>query len=129
MKNTRFTGVMLLMFFTLSIVALHSNNLPKEFFQTYPTFILTKSLGKPLKTNAHFITNGSGKWLIDYRQGDKIYYTVISMNEKNPMCGISARDNFGDKVDICITKTSGDGVSIELKYGERRMVYTGYIKR
>lgn len=129
MKNSRLLGVILFIVFAISVGNLHSHNLSKTPTQTYPTFVLTKLLGQPLETNAHFITNGSGKWLIDFRQGDKIYYTVLSMNEKNPMCGISTRDNYGDKVDICITKTSGDGVSIELKYGERRMVYTGYIKR
>lgn len=51
------------------------------------------------------------------------------MYENNPMCEIGALDNFGDRATICNTKTSGDGVHVEMKCGERRVNYKGYLLR
>lgn len=99
-----------------------------EDFQTYK-FVLTHLLGKKLETAAHFSVGNQKVWKLDFRNGKKINYTIVSMNEDNPMCGISANDSFGDDCEICITKTSGDNTKIEFKYNGKRLTYTGYISR
>src|SRR5690606_13699943 len=99
-----------------------------ESTQTYK-FVLTHLLGKKLKTPAYFYVGNKKIWRLDFRNGDKINYTIISMNEDNLMCGISARDNLGDYCEICITKTSGNNTKIEFKYGRKRLTYSGYMLR
>tara|TARA_R110002167_G_scaffold82618_1_gene225381 strand:+ start:6735 stop:7127 length:393 start_codon:yes stop_codon:yes gene_type:complete len=96
--------------------------------QSY-TFILTHLLGKKLDKAAHFTVGNQKVWELDFRNGDKINYTIVSMNENNPMCGISAKDSYGDYCEICITKTTGDNTNVEIKYNGKRFTYTGYISR
>lgn len=96
--------------------------------QTYK-FVLTHMLGKKLDVSAHFVTGNTRNWVLDFRNGKKINYKITSMNEQNPMCGINALDQFGDRASICITKTTGDGVAVEIKYGDKRIQYKGYLSR
>jgi hypothetical protein len=93
------------------------------------TFILTHLLDKKLTKNAYFTVGDMKVWELDFRNGEKIKYTIISMNPDNPMCGITARDNFGDTCEICITKTSGDNTKVEFKYNGKRLTYKGYLLR
>lgn len=93
------------------------------------TFILTHLLDKKLTTNAYFTVGDIKVWELDFRNGEKIKYTILSMNPDNPMCGITARDNFGDTCEICITKTSGDNTKVEFKYNGKRLTYKGYLLR
>jgi len=69
-----------------------------------------------------YITVGEMKvWELDFQNGETIKYTIISINPDNPMCGITATDNFGDTCEICITKISGDDTKIEFKYYEKKI--------
>ncbi|MDP3684349.1 MAG: hypothetical protein Q8S01_10490, partial [Ignavibacteria bacterium] len=96
--------------------------------QSY-TFVLTHLLDNKLSQDAYFSVGNKKVWELNFRNGDKIIYTVVSMNPDNPMCGITANDNFGDICDICITKTSGDKVKVEFKYDGKRLTYKGYLLR
>lgn len=96
--------------------------------QSY-TFVLTHLLDKKLTKDAYFTVGNLKVWELDFRNGEKIKYTIISMNEDNPMCGITAKDNFGDTCEICITKISGDNTKVEFKYNGKRLTYKGYLLR
>ena len=96
--------------------------------QTF-TFVLTHLLDKKLTKDAYFSVGNKKVWELDFRNGDKIYYTIISMNPDNPMCGITAKDNFGDTCEICITKIHGDNSKIKFKYNGKRLTYKGYLLR
>lgn len=93
------------------------------------TFVLTHLLGEKLDKDAYFYVGNMEKWELDFQNGKKLIYTIVYMNPDNPMCGITARDNFGDTCEICITKTSGDGTSVEFKYGSRTATYKGHLLR
>jgi hypothetical protein len=87
-------------------------------------FVLTHCLGKKLDKVAHFYVDGA-KWKLDYNNGEKIYYTVISGNEATPLCGINTVDNFKEDCEICITK---DGINsiVQFKYGKGTISFDGY---
>tara|TARA_Y100001001_G_scaffold129289_1_gene128375 strand:- start:1150 stop:1533 length:384 start_codon:yes stop_codon:yes gene_type:complete len=89
-------------------------------------FVLTHLLDKKLTKDAYFFVGDMETWTLDFRNGRKITYRIISMNENNPLCGITARDSFGDTCDICITTSSNKGANIEFKYGSKRLTYKGY---
>lgn len=76
--------------------------------QTYSdksfTFVLTHLLDTKLTNDAYFTVGEMKVWKLDFRNNKTINYTIISMNEDNPMCGITAKDDFGDTCEICITK-------------------------
>ena len=93
------------------------------------TFVLTHLLGEKLTKDAYFYVGNMDKWELDFKNGEKLIYTIVYMNPNNPMCGITARDNLGDTCEICITKMSGDNVSVEFKYGSRAVTYSGYLLR
>ena len=93
------------------------------------TFVLTHLLDEKLDKDAYFYVGNMEKWELDFQNGKKLIYTIVYMNPDNPMCGITARDNFGDTCEICITKTSGDGTSVEFKYGSRTATYKGHLLR
>lgn len=114
--------------FFISFLFLNEKEIKTSNTQTYK-FVLTHALGKKLDKPAYFYVGSNKKWTLDFRNGDKIIYNIISMNEDNPMCGIRAKDSFGDYADICITKTSGDNTKIEFKYNNKRLTYSGYISR
>ncbi len=97
-------------------------------YQTYK-FVLTHLLDKKLTTDAYFYVGDQKVWELDFRNGDKIKYTIVSMNPDNPMCGITAKDSFGDTCEICITQVSGDRTNVEFKYYGKRLVYKGYFAR
>jgi hypothetical protein len=109
-----------------------ANNYP-SYSQTHSdksfTFVLTHLLDTKLAKNAYFIVGDMKVWELDFKNGKTINYTIISMNPDNPMCGITAKDNFGDTCEICITKTSGDNTKVEFKYNSKRLTYTGYLLR
>lgn len=96
--------------------------------QSY-TFVLTHLLDKKLTKDAYFTVGNLKVWELDFRNGEKIKYTIISMNKDNPMCGITAKDNFGDTCEICITKISGDNTKVEFKCNGKRLTYKGYLLR
>jgi len=89
-------------------------------------FVLTHLLDKKLTKDAYFYVGDISTWTLDFRNGEKITYKIVSMNDDNPMCGITAKDSFGDTCDICITQTSGKTTNIEFKYGSKRLTYKGY---
>ncbi len=93
------------------------------------TFVLTHLLDKKLTKDARFTVGDMKVWTLDFRNGEKIKYTIISMNPDNPMCGITAKDSFGDTCEICITKTSGNNTKVEFKYNGKRLTYKGYLLR
>jgi hypothetical protein len=93
------------------------------------TFVLTHALGQRLNPAAHFTVGEHKKWTLDMGNNGVVYYNIISMNKDNMMCGIRSRDSYGDLADICITKKSNDNVSIEIKYGGKRIKYEGYLRR
>jgi len=88
-------------------------------------FVLTHMLGKKLPTPAYFYVGEQKVWLLDFRNGDKIYYTPISFNKSNLMCGIKAKDNNGDYCEICITKKDSK-VIVDITYSIGTITYTGY---
>jgi hypothetical protein len=87
-------------------------------------FVLTSCLGKKLDKIAHFYVDGA-KWKMDFNNGDKIFYDVISGNEATPLCGINTIDSFKDKCEICITK-KGDDAVVQFKYAKGTLSYEGY---
>lgn len=89
-------------------------------------FVLTHLLDKKLTKDAYFYVGDIPTWTLDFRNGEKISYRIVSMNEDNPMCGITARDSLGDTCNICITQTSGKTTKVEFKYGSKRLTYKGY---
>lgn len=93
------------------------------------TIVLTHLLDKKLEKDAYFYFGDQAVWELDFRNGDKIKYTVISMNPDNLMCGINTRDNLGDSCEICITKLSGDNAKVEFKYNGKRLTFKGYMER
>ena len=87
-------------------------------------FVLTNLLGKKLDKEAYFYVDGA-KWKLDYNNGDKIYYQVISGNEATPLCGINTIDNYKEDCEICITK-NGDDAIVQFKYAKGTLSYNGY---
>ena len=89
-------------------------------------FVLTHLAGKALKTPAYFYVGEQSVWEMDFRNGDKILYTIISFKDKNDLlCGIRAKDDKGDYCEICIRK-NGNRTSIDIKYSVGTFTYTGY---
>lgn len=88
-------------------------------------FRLTECIGKKLTKPATFYLNTeSAKWVLDFNNGDKIVYSIISGNAHDPLCGIDAKDSFGDLCVICI-RPSGDKAIISFKYGNNTLTYKG----
>lgn len=67
-------------------------------------------------------------WSLDI-SNETIKYTITGRVGSDPMCGITAKDNFGNVCSICIEKTSGDNVEVEIRYVNGTRTYTGYISR
>lgn len=89
---------------------------------TRKMFTLTSLMGKELSTPAKFYVEGS-KWELD--TGDEsIFYTIISGDKYNPMCGLNAVDSNGDECEICITKLS-DRSTVSFEYAAGKMTYEG----
>jgi hypothetical protein len=99
-----------------------------ENVQSY-TFILTHLLGKKLTTPAHFTVGNISIWTLDFRNGDKIRYTIKGKSGSNPLCGLSAIDNLGDYADICVTPGSGSSVTVEISYNSQNFKYTGFLSK
>lgn len=128
MRVTKITMLIILGFILFASNAIKANTSGSSSGQSY-TFVLTHLLDKKLTKDAYFSVGDIKVWELDFRNGKTIKYTITYMNPDNPMCGITARDNFGDTCEICITKTSGDGTRIEFKYGSRVVTYKGYLLR
>ena len=90
-------------------------------------FVLTHCLGKKLPKAASFFVDGP-RWKLDYNNGDRIYYTVVSGNEANPLCGINTVDSNGDACEICITK-NGSSTTVQFEYVQGTLSYTGYYQK
>ncbi len=104
------------------------NNSEIEKSQSF-TMILTHLQGEKLNQNAHFIVGDIKVWTLDMRNGDKLKYTITGRVGNDAMCGVTAKDNFGDICAICIEKKSGDNVEVEFRYSAGIMTYTGYLSR
>jgi hypothetical protein len=58
-------------------------------------FTLTECLGEKLIKPATFIINdSSGKFSLDFNNGKKIIYTLISGNKYDPLCGLNMVDSW-----------------------------------
>ena len=136
MKKTLLLSVILLITFEserleakeLSTPIIENIKTTSSVVQSY-TFVLTHLLGKKLKTSAYFKVGNMKKWTLDFRNGDKIIYTIVGKSGSNPLCGLSAKDNKGDYCTICVTPKPGKRVVIEITYGSRNFKYSGYISR
>ena len=128
MRVTKITMLMIFGFFLFASNAIKANPNGNSTSQSY-TFVLTHLLDKKLIKDAYFTVGNTSVWELDFRNGKTIKYTITYMNPDNPMCGITARDSFGDTCEICITKTSGDETSIEFKYGTKVVTYKGHLLR
>lgn len=91
-------------------------------------FILTHMLGKKLTKQAYFFIGEQKVWTLDFNNGEKIDYTIISFQKDNLFCGIEAKDNFGDDCEICIIK-NGDSATIEFKYFKKTVTFSGYYSK
>lgn len=78
--------------------------------------IITEAFGKKLITPAHFSVGNKKVWVLDYRNGSKISYTIIALNKHNTLCGIQAVDSNGDSCEICFISQGGGTMVIEFKY-------------
>lgn len=113
----------LVLFFTLSdIIAAEPP------VKTYK-IVLTHMGSKKLIKDAYFYVGDEKVWTIDFRNGDKLRYTITGRVGSDPMCGLTSVDNFGDSCAICITKLSGDNLEVELRYLAGIVRYKGYITR
>ena len=115
--------LMILLVFIISNV--EANNPPDKSF----TFIFTRLGNIKLKKSARFIAGDTNRWILDFRNGSKITYTITGRVGNNPMCGLTSKDNLGDVCAICVSKLSGDNVEIELKYSTKTFRYYAYIQR
>lgn len=86
-------------------------------------FELTELNGikKPKPAIFHVYTK-SPKMILDYQNGDKVTYTIVSGNEHDPMCNITAEDSFGDRCTICIKPSP---LTITISYDGKNLVYKG----
>ncbi|MEQ8878206.1 MAG: hypothetical protein RLQ12_01165 [Cyclobacteriaceae bacterium] len=111
----------------LMISLLSSFGYAKDEPQDNFRIVLTHLLGKRLDTNANFYFGEQKVWRIDFNNGEEIKYTIISFDDiNNPMCGINARDNFGDTCEICITVNSSSNIEVVINYSGKRFTYKGY---
>lgn len=106
-------------------VSSNANTSKKESY----TMVLTHLLGKKLEQNAYFSVGDMSIWTLDMRNGSKIKYTITGRVGNDPMCGLTAKDNFGDVCAICIEKRGRDNVEVEFRYSAGVMTYKGYMKR
>lgn len=102
MKKVLFSSLFL--FFSLSA------------FSQDQKIIITEAFGKRLTTPAHFSIGNKKVWVLDYRNGSKINYTIIAGNKYNPLCGIKAVDSNGDSCEICFINQGDGSMIIEFKY-------------
>ncbi len=86
-------------------------------------FVLTHLLDKELEKPAYFHVEGT-KWELDYSNGDKLFYSIISGNKETPLCGINALDNYDENCEICIKK-EGEKATVEFKYANGILKYSG----
>lgn len=106
-----------------------SSNKPESQFQTF-NFILTHLGGRKLEQKAYFYAGDTNPWILDLRDGkSKFKYNITGRVGNDAMCGLTAKDNFGKSLAICITKMYGDAVEIELRYFDKILTFKGYIKR
>lgn len=123
MRNIKsLVAILLLVFVTISIDTIANRNKTGKVF----TFTLTHLLDKKLPTNASFTCGDTPVWVLDFKNGDKIKYTIISGD--GSLCGIGARDNLGDNCEICIISDGGGKMTLRLKYSSKAtMVFKGYV--
>lgn len=89
-------------------------------------FTLTECIGKDLDKAATFMVDTkSTNWVLDFNNGESITYTIQSGSSSDPMCGLKARDSFGDLCTICI-RPNGGQVKIDFDYSGKRLIYSGY---
>lgn len=122
MKNI----ILLLIFlFTMNNIVFASEP-PQSTFK----FILTHLGSRELDQKAYFYAGDSNPWTLDLRDGkSKFKYTITGRVGNDSMCGLTAKDNFGKSLAICITKLHGDSVEIELRYTGKILTFKGYISR
>ncbi len=118
--------------FTTETEVIENNNaiaLTNNYNTTSYTFVLTHLLGKKLNQSAYFTVGDMRVWTLDMRNGSKIRYTITGHVGSDPMCGLTAKDSFGDVCAICIEKTSGNNVEVEIRYSGTTFTYKGYLLR
>lgn len=90
-------------------------------------FVLTHMNGKLLDKNAEFRIH-ENQWELDMRNGDKIYFNIISKDEMDPLCGLKTVDSFKDTCEICAT-VEENKASVNLIYAKGTMTYEGYFDK
>ena len=113
------------LYFLLLFIVVQSLLIANESFAK--KFVLTHCLGKKLPKSAYFYVDGD-YWTLDYRNGDKIHYTVKSGSKANILCNIKTIDSNGDRCSICITPNNGNA-TIEFVYNAGTLTYTGYYEK
>lgn len=93
-------------------------------------FNLTECLGKDLVKPATFTVDAnSTEWVLDFNNGSSLTYTIISGNENDPLCGLKAKDSYGDRCTICIKKNESGSSTVTFGYSGKTLVYKGeYMK-
>lgn len=92
-------------------------------------FVLTHMLGKRLPKPAYFYIGSQKNWILDFNNGDKIKYTVISFRRDDHFKDIQAIDSFGDNVKISLSKNGSNEAVIEIKYNKGTVIYKGYYEK
>src|SRR5688572_16995688 len=88
-------------------------------------FELTAGMGKTLLQPAYFYCGDQPVWILDYKNGSSVKYTIQSGNSQNSLCGLKAIDNEGKNCEICITPKEGENVLIEFKYPAGTLWFNG----
>lgn len=105
--------------------ASQSSPTPSESSSKVYRFNLTECLGKDLVKPATFTVDPtSTNWELDFNNGTSLTYTIISGNQYDPMCGLKAKDSYGDRCEICIKK-EGDETVVTFDYSGKKLVYRG----
>lgn len=90
-------------------------------------FVLTHMNGKLLDKNAEFRIH-ENQWELDMKNGDKVYFNIISKDAMDPLCGIKTVDSFKDTCEICAT-IEKNNARIRLIYAKGTMTYEGYFDK
>ncbi len=90
---------------------------------------LNDCLGKNLlKPATFYLDTKSTIWTLDYNNGTKIDYQLISGKEDDPLCGLKARDSNGDKCELCFDISDRNSVKVRFDYGSVTLRCNGRIE-
>ncbi len=117
--------LLLILLFTLNSLVYASKSSQSTFM-----FVITHLGNRELDQKAYFYAGDSNPWTLDLRDGkSKFKYTITGRVGNDSMCGLTAKDNLGKSLAICITKLHGDSVEIELRYMDKVLKFKGYLSR